>query len=95
MTARLLFDENLSVRLVERLKDVFPDSAHVMELGLAQSLDSDFADMAAVLGAPPKVLWLRCGNKATSIVEELLRRHAESVRSFAEDPEALCLELYA
>ncbi len=95
MTARLLFDENLSVRLVERLKDVFPDSAHVMELGLAQSLDSDFADMAAVLGAPPKVLWLRCGNKATSIVEELLRRHGESVRSFAEDPEALCLELYA
>ncbi len=27
--------------------------------------DSDFADMAALLGSPPKVLWLRCGNQPT------------------------------
>jgi predicted nuclease of predicted toxin-antitoxin system len=26
------------------------------------SLDSDFAEMSAWLGPPPKVIWLRCGN---------------------------------
>jgi uncharacterized protein (DUF433 family)/predicted nuclease of predicted toxin-antitoxin system len=30
------------------------------------SLDSDFAEMAALLGSPPKVIWLRCGNQPTS-----------------------------
>jgi predicted nuclease of predicted toxin-antitoxin system len=33
------------------------------------SLDADFAEMAAVLGPPPKVIWLRCGNQPTSTVE--------------------------
>ena len=37
--------------------------------------DSDFADMAAVLGPPPKVLWLRCGNQPTTAIERLLREH--------------------
>ena len=27
------------------------------------SLDADFADMAALVGAPPKLVWLRCGNQ--------------------------------
>jgi len=26
------------------------------------SLDSDFAEMAALLRSPPKVIWLGCGN---------------------------------
>jgi predicted nuclease of predicted toxin-antitoxin system len=33
------------------------------------SLDADFAEMAALLGAPPKVIWLRCGNQSTAIIE--------------------------
>ena len=32
------------------------------------SQDSDFADMAALLGAPPKVIWLRCGNRPTAFL---------------------------
>jgi predicted nuclease of predicted toxin-antitoxin system len=31
---RLLFDENLSHRLVRELADVYPDSAHVRDVGL-------------------------------------------------------------
>ena len=31
--------------------------------------DSDFADMAAVLGPPPKVVWLRCGNQPTATMD--------------------------
>ena len=37
--------------------------------------DSDFADMAALYGHPPKVIWLRCGNQSTQTIEKLLRDH--------------------
>jgi len=36
---KLLFDQNLSPRLVALLADLFPDSAHVYQLGLDQVLD--------------------------------------------------------
>jgi len=35
----LLFDQNLSPKLVDRLTEVFPGSVHVSEVGLAQALD--------------------------------------------------------
>jgi len=38
---KLLFDQNLSPRLVSRLSDLFPDSAHVYPLGLAGVLDGE------------------------------------------------------
>ncbi len=37
---RLLFDENLSPRLVRRLTDLYPDSAHVHDLGLGAVADA-------------------------------------------------------
>ena len=36
---RLLLDQNLSHRLVPSLSDVFPDSVHVRDVGLAQADD--------------------------------------------------------
>jgi predicted nuclease of predicted toxin-antitoxin system len=36
---KLLFDQNLSPRLVERLASTFPESAHVETLGLGKELD--------------------------------------------------------
>ena len=36
---KLLFDQNLSPKLVDRLADIFPDSCHVLELGLDCSSD--------------------------------------------------------
>ena len=56
--------------------------------------DSDFADMAAVLGPPPKVVWLRCGNQATSMIERLLREQLETIEAFANAETAACLEIY-
>jgi len=40
---KLLFDENLSVKLVERLSDLFPASEHVSRIGLE--------------GYPDKAVW--------------------------------------
>lgn len=36
---RLLFDQNISPRLVDRLDDLYPNSGHVYRLGLETSLD--------------------------------------------------------
>jgi predicted nuclease of predicted toxin-antitoxin system len=36
---RLLFDQNLSPRLVEQLSDAFPDSSHVSFAGLERAAD--------------------------------------------------------
>lgn len=39
MSARLLFDQNLSPKLVHRLSDIFPGSSHVFDLGLDRADD--------------------------------------------------------
>lgn len=36
---KLLFDQNLSYKLVKRLADLFPDSIHVREVGLKEADD--------------------------------------------------------
>jgi len=58
------------------------------------SLDSDFADMATLFGPPPKVIWLRCGNQTTDVIEKLFRDHAEAVAAFEQDAGAACWEIY-
>ena len=47
---KLLFDHNLSPKLVERLADVHPDSAHVSACGLERSSDAQVWDYARVNG---------------------------------------------
>src|SRR5665213_3313734 len=54
--------------------------------------DSDFADLVALLGTPPKVIWLRCGNQTTETIEKILRCHAEANFSFEKDDTPHCLE---
>ena len=43
---KLLLDRNISRKLVSPLRQEFPDSAHVAELGLAQSTDRQIWDYA-------------------------------------------------
>ena len=109
---KLLFDQNLSFKLCERLADLFPGSEQVRSAGLdtaddravwdfakangftVVSQDSDFADMAALFGAPPKVIWLRCGNQPTDFVERLFRNHRDAIVAFEKDADTACWELY-
>jgi predicted nuclease of predicted toxin-antitoxin system len=58
------------------------------------SQDADFAEMAALLGPPPKVVWLRGGNRPTGETALLLRRRADAIRALDQDPAAACLEVY-
>ena len=58
------------------------------------SQDADFAEMAALLGPPPKVIWLRTGNDPTVVVVKLLRDHVDSLLDFERDGALACLEIY-
>jgi predicted nuclease of predicted toxin-antitoxin system len=100
---KLLFDQNLSSDLVQRLSDLFPESNHVKSFGMMMSddgaiwayardngftivsKDSDFQQRSLVLGAPPKVVWLRVGNCPTSRIEKLLRDHSVELHTFEVD----------
>lgn len=56
--------------------------------------DADFADMAALYGPPPKVIWLRCGNQPTAFIAHLLRSQADALRKFEQNEAAACWEIY-
>ncbi len=58
------------------------------------SLDSDFCDLSALRGHPPKLIWLRCGNSTVQRIESLLRANLERIEVFAADAEAGCLEIF-
>jgi predicted nuclease of predicted toxin-antitoxin system len=58
------------------------------------SQDVDFAEMAALLGTPPKVIWLRAGNQSTAAISALLKLHAAVIVEFGSDDTTACLEIY-
>jgi predicted nuclease of predicted toxin-antitoxin system len=43
---KLLFDQNLSRKLVTRLADIFPDSSHVQFHGLVEKTDTEIWEFA-------------------------------------------------
>lgn len=56
--------------------------------------DADFSEFGALLNAPPKVIWLRVGNRPTRTIEKVLRDHALVIAAFGEDAVSTCLEIY-
>ena len=75
------------------------DDAEIWEFAKAQDFciltqDADFADRSRLYGSPPKVVWLRCGNTATSVVETLLRGSISSIHELMKSSVLDCLELY-
>ena len=108
---RLLFDEQLSERLPELLRDVFPNSLHVRQLGatgasdlavwslamehscVLVTKDQDFHRLSILRGAPPKVVWIRQGNRPIEAVAAVLRHHYKAIHDFVEQDEATFLAL--
>ncbi|NKC13287.1 MAG: hypothetical protein GKR94_14155 [Gammaproteobacteria bacterium] len=109
---KLLLDQNLSLRLLEKLEPVYPGSTQVkfVELDQADDLtvwqfakdngftivtkDSDFHEFSLVYGNPPKVIWLKCGNKPKWYVLGLLLNNKDQIEAFLEDSDSSCLEIY-
>ena len=55
--------------------------------------DVDFFERSLILGSPPKVLWLNCGNSSTDYVLDLILQRSEEIRTLDSDPTLSCLEL--
>jgi predicted nuclease of predicted toxin-antitoxin system len=47
---KLLFDQNLSPRLPDRLQDIFPDSLHVRDVSLSEAEDDEVWRFAKLNG---------------------------------------------
>lgn len=108
---KLLFDQNLSFKLVQKLAVIYPGSNHVRLLGLDQAddemvweyarlhdytmvtQDGDYSNLSNLRGFPPKIIWLRGGNRPTSEIDRLLRHHQLNIRRFLGDPMVGCLEI--
>lgn len=100
---KLLFDQNISYRIISKIKDVFPNACQVRELGLENStdqeiwkyaknnnytivtFDADFYDMSNLYGHPPRIIWLRTGNRRTSDLANLLIDRNEIIQEFLEN----------
>jgi len=111
---KLLFDQNISFRVIKKLDANFYGSCQVRELGLQQfsdkqiwtfakendfsivTFDSDFFDLANLYGHPPKIIWLRTGNRTTTEIVELLISKSELINDFISNPiykELTCIEI--
>ncbi len=55
--------------------------------------DSDFVERSRLYGAPPKVVWLRCGNSTPQQVEALLRRNAVLIAELIRNPDLHNVEI--
>jgi len=110
---KILFDQNISFRLVKQITDIFPKATQVRHLGLENAtdqeiwnfaknhdytivtFDGDFYDFSLVWGHPPKIVWIRTGNKSTKEIESLLRKHMQNIELFISEKDLACLEIIA
>lgn len=108
----LLFDQNLSHRLLVALHDLFPGALHVRLLGMAEAddlaiwdyakahnlvivtQDSDYSDWNKLRGAPPKIVWLRCGNASVDQIHSKLRIAADRIAIMDTDSSIEVVEVW-
>ncbi len=55
--------------------------------------DADFEELSSVLGAPPKVIWLRIPNQSKSAVLNLFAKHQTTLCSLLDNAKTTCIEL--
>jgi len=55
--------------------------------------DSDFVEISALHGYPPKIVWLNLGNVSNAVVQAKLLGYAETMQAFLESGEDGVLEI--
>lgn len=56
--------------------------------------DSDFHELATLYGAPPKIIWLKCGNRPRDFITRLLIKHRRRIEAFGENDQTAVIEIY-
>ncbi len=93
----VLFPDSTHAKLLgfERATDYFIWS-YAREHGFVLvTFDRDFADLTFLRGAPPKVIWLRCGNATVRQVEQLFRANLTAIEEFDAANDSAVLEVFA
>lgn len=107
----LLFDQNISPRILKILPKQFSNCQQVRFVGLEDSsdfeifqfarendfavvtFDSDFVDLIAMHGAPPKIVYLNTGNLTTKHITELLINNMLRINHYLDSDSDDILEL--
>ena len=56
--------------------------------------DSDYVDRSKLFGAPPKIVWLRCGNSTPRYIESLLRENAVAILELSRLDSPAYIEIF-
>ncbi len=107
----LLFDQNISPKILKLLPAGFSNCKQVRFVGLENSsdseifeyaknnnfavvtFDSDFVDLNAMYGTPPKIVYLNTGNLTTNNVSELLTSNILRINHYLNSESDNILEL--
>ncbi len=54
--------------------------------------DSDFQELSILLGEPPKIIWLKCGNQPKQYIADLLINNKERIKELIQHHSVL--EIY-
>ncbi len=108
---KLLFDQNISPRILKVLPSKLSDSQQVRFVNLEDAsdfeifqfarandftvvtFDSDFIDLNAINGTPPKIIWLNTGNLTTKNIAELLTKNLDTIQLYLSSETDEILEL--
>ena len=56
--------------------------------------DSDYLDLSALRGHPPKIVWLRTGNQTKAAVIHLLLKSKDAIERTLDYEGKACIEIY-
>ena len=97
---KLLFDQNISPRILKKLPNDFSECRQVRLVGLEDAsdseifefaktnkfvvvtFDSDFVDLNALRGTPPKIIYLNTGNLTTQSVSKLILNNLLTIQHY-------------
>jgi len=58
------------------------------------TLDADFHEYSLLRGGPPLIVWLRCGNQPSKVIEEKLLASQQAIKQAIRDPDLWRIELF-
>jgi predicted nuclease of predicted toxin-antitoxin system len=82
------------------LKAAFPGSTQVRLIGLETADDRTIwqyvrdHELAALYGAPPKILWFKSGNQPRRYVADALMKYKDQIAALEQDSETTVIEIY-
>ena len=56
--------------------------------------DSDFHELSVLLGAPPKIIWLKSGNQSKAVMVNALLANRTAIEKALIEDGKICVEIY-